>query len=87
MRVCGRTKATLVQAVSTGSAAAAHPVTNEAFRKWYDLRTADRDELFLTAYDDRNDVFKIEDLDRLREYSTVLAFPGEAEAIREVLTA
>jgi hypothetical protein len=86
MRVHGRSTTTLVQTLSTGHRSSAHNMANEAFSRWYDLGPA-RDEVFLTAWDESNDVFKLEDLDRLADLSIVFPFPSQARGISEVLSA
>lgn len=73
-----------VLALSTGSRSVAHTTSNEAFSRWYDLR--ERAEQRVTLFDDRNDVFRDEDLRRLRDFSQVVPF-SEHQTVRDLLTA
>ena len=47
-------------------------MSNEIFRKWYDLKSLGRMQDRITIFNDEFDVYKEEDLKRLRDFSTVL---------------
>jgi hypothetical protein len=86
-RVRGRHLVSLVQTLSTANSNAAHGLSNEVFRKWYDLKTYSADHQLLTIYDTTNDVFRLDDLNRLGTLSTVLGFPAEQDSIQTALAA
>jgi len=71
-------------ALSSGNAAQAHAASNEIFRRWYDLSA--RTEQKVTNFDDRYDVYRDEDLARLRDLSDVVALSDKI-AIRDLLAA
>lgn len=71
-------------ALSSGNAAQAHAASNEIFRRWYDLSA--RTEQRVTIFDDRYDVYRDEDLARLRDLSDVVALSDKI-AIRDLLAA
>ena len=56
------------------------------FRKWFDLDMPNRSEERVTVFDDRHDVYRDEDLRRLREKSTVIAL-SDRVALADVLKA
>ncbi|MBI4569175.1 MAG: DUF1828 domain-containing protein [Planctomycetes bacterium] len=64
----------------------AHVLANELFRKWYDLARAKVRDQRVTVFDDRVDVYRAEDLDRLRDYSTVVGL-SEKPMLIELLAA
>lgn len=70
--------------LSSGNAAQAHSASNEIFRRWYDLSA--RNEQKVTIFDDRYDVYRDEDLARLRDLSDVVAL-SDKTAIRDLLAA
>lgn len=86
-RIKGRATSSLVLTLSTANATAAHGLCNEVFRRWYDLEHHRSEHLFLTAYDTTTDVFREDDLHRLRDVSAVLGFPAEADAMHEAIAA
>jgi len=69
---------------ASGNASQAHTVSNEIFRRWYDL--AERPEQRVTLFDDRYDVYRAEDMKRLSNYSEVIAL-SERRAVVELLAA
>lgn len=75
-RIQGPRVNSLVQTLSTGNQAFAHNIANEVFRKWYDLRP-NADSQKITLIDTTNNIFRGEDIDRLRAESTVFAFPEQ----------
>ena len=86
-RTRGRKIESLLLTLSTANAAAAHGLANEVFRKWHDLEPHKASHQFLTIYDSTNDVFRDDDLARISEQSTLLAFPAQQEAIRDAIAA
>jgi hypothetical protein len=86
-RVKGTHIESLVLTLATGSSAASHPLSNEVFRKWHDLEGLKTSHQFLSVFDSRTNVFREEDLARLNDVSTVLAFPAQEDAIRSALAA
>ncbi|HEY8668279.1 MAG TPA: DUF1828 domain-containing protein [Tepidisphaeraceae bacterium] len=85
--VQGRRTKSLVQTLSTGNSAAAHGLSNEIFRRWYDLNQYHQTHQFLTIYDASNDVFREDDLLRLGTLSQVFAFPADPESIKLAMAA
>ncbi len=83
--VIGRRLPSLVQTVSSASSASAHPVANEVFRKWYDLSQLRQTHNLVSIYESRNNVFRDDDITRLSDVSTVLAFPEQQDQIGAVL--
>lgn len=70
----------------SGSTSQAHTLANEIFRRWYDLDSPGRSEQRVTVYDDRQDVYREEDLLRLRDLSDVVAL-SDRQAMRDLLAA
>lgn len=85
--VQGQVTKSLILTLSTQNAAAAHGLCNEVFRKWYDLSDHRQSHLFVTAFDTTTDVFRHDDLSRIRDVSSVLGFPAEVDALQEMLAA
>ena len=75
----------LLLALSTANAAAAHAVANEALRKWYSLVDLKDRYQFMTLFDSRNDAFREDDVERLGSLSIALAFPAEQDLILSAL--
>lgn len=80
-----RTKSAIL-GLSSGHPSKAHSVANEIFRRWYDLDIPERSEQKVTIFDDRVDVYRPEDLERLEELSRVVAL-SERTTIRDLLAA
>jgi hypothetical protein len=57
---------------SSANSSQAHVQANEIFRRWYDLDIPSRKEQRVTVFDDRYDVYRDEDLRRLRDKSEVV---------------
>lgn len=66
------------------SAHQAHVASLEAFRKWYDL--GDRNEPRVTVFDDRVDVYRTEDLERIRGQSDLIGI-SDTRTLLELLAA
>jgi Domain of unknown function DUF1828 len=77
----------LVQTLSTSNQYAAHGLANEVFRRWYDI--ANQRALFqcVTIYDTNNNVFRDDDLARIRNVSEVIGFPAEHGRLQLALAA
>lgn len=60
--------------LSTGNTGTAKTISNEILRKWIDMQRLGRNHNRVTVFDDRYDVYKKEDLDRLGNFSTVIPF-------------
>jgi hypothetical protein len=73
-------------ALASGSTSQAHVVANEIFRRWYDLDVPARAVNRVTVFDDRFDVYREEDLRRLRDVSDVIAI-SDRQTLKDVLAA
>ncbi|MBK6516468.1 MAG: DUF1828 domain-containing protein [Polyangiaceae bacterium] len=71
--VKGAHSSSAILGLASGNASQAHTLANEIFRRWYDLNIPGRSETRVTVFDDRVDVYKAEDLNRLRDLSEVIA--------------
>jgi len=85
-QVWGNHKASLVMALGTGTSSVAHARANEVFRTWYDLSLPERTEAKVTIFDDSLDVFREEDLARLKDFSDLVPL-SDRQAIRDLLAA
>ncbi len=85
--VRGKSVSSLVQTLSTANSAAAHNLSNEVFRRWYDLSNHRPKNQFVTVYDTNTDYFRDEDLKRIATLSSIFGFPAEEDQIREALAA
>jgi hypothetical protein len=83
----GRSMQSLVQILSTANQSAAHTLSNEAFTHWYDITPVRPQYQCLTVFDTRNNVFRDEDLRRLRTVSDVVGFPAETNRLNVALLA
>jgi hypothetical protein len=72
--------------MGTGNTSVAHTRANEIFRSWYDLDLPERTETRVTIFDDNQDVYREEDLSRLRDFSDLLPL-SDRRAIRDLLAA
>lgn len=70
----GRSTKSAILTLSSGNASQAHIAATEIFSRWYDLDIPTRDEQRVTLYDDRVDVYRKYDLERLRDLSQLVAF-------------
>ncbi len=82
----GRRTRSFVLTLASQNPSAAHSISNEIFRKWYDLDVPERPEQRVTVFDDRSSAYRDEDLKRLEGISTVLPF-SDRNAVRDVLAA
>jgi hypothetical protein len=86
-QITGKRILTLIQTLSTASSAASHPLSNEVFRKWYDLENVKPRYQFLTVYDSNTDVFRSDDIARIEGVSSVFGFPAQEEQFLEAIAA
>lgn len=84
-RVRGKKTVSLVKTLSTGNANAAHGLSNEVFRCWFDLSNYRAQHQLITVYDTNNDVFREDDLKRLATLSSLVGFPAEQDQLRVAL--
>jgi len=71
-------------AKADGSPNAVSSSTDRRFRRWYDLDVPERREQKVTVFDDRFDVYRDEDLNRLRDLSDVVAL-SDRQTLRDLL--
>jgi hypothetical protein len=72
---------------SSGNTSQAHVVANEIFRKWFDLNdSSGRSEGRITVFDDRYDVYRSDDMNRLRDCSHLVAL-SDRQAIMDAIAA
>ena len=72
--------------LSSGNSSAAHVASNEVFRRWYDLDVPHRSEQRVTVFDDSLDVYRDEDLQRLRGVSDVVPL-SDRQTLLDLLAA
>ena len=82
----GRQITSALLAWSSGSSSQAHVQANEIFRRWYDLDVPTRSEQRVTVLDDRYDVYREEDLCRLRDLSDIVAL-SDRQTMHDLLAA
>lgn len=75
-----------VLALASGNSSQAHVAANEIFGRWYDLDVPERAEHRVTVFDDRFDVYREDDLRRLRNLSDVVAL-SDRQAMKDLLAA
>lgn len=84
--VQGASVTSALLALSSGNASQAHVVANEIFRKWYDLDVPGRFEHRVTVFDDRFNVYRDDDMRRLRDLSDVVAL-SDRQTMKDLLAA
>lgn len=82
--VHGRRDSLLLTLAPGHSAHQAHVAANEIFSRWYDL--GERKEQRVTVFDDRSDVYRPDDLARIRDKSDLVGL-SETRALQELLLA
>jgi hypothetical protein len=75
----------LILILSTSNSVSAHQVANEAFRKWFDISDKRSAYEFITVYNSDNNFFKEDDLDRIKEFSSLISFPAEIQSLAEAI--
>jgi len=84
--VTGRRTQSALLTLASANTSQAHVIANEIFRKWYDLDTPARTEQRVTVFDDRQDTYRDEDLDRLRGMSDVIAL-SDRQTLQDLVAA
>jgi Domain of unknown function DUF1828 len=84
--VHGQRTSSALLTLASGSASQAHVAANEIFRRWYDLNSPERGEQRITVLDDRHDVYRDDDIARLKDLSDVVAF-SDRQTLRDLLAA
>jgi hypothetical protein len=79
--VAGRRNKSAVLTLAAQYTASAHSSANEVFRKLYDLDTPMRSEQRVTVYDDRYDVYRSDDLDRIRDLSELVPLSAQRDVV------
>lgn len=79
--VQGRHAQSAVLTWSSANTSQAHIAANEVFRRWWDLDIPNRKEQRVTVFDDRYDVYRDDDLMRLRNLSDVVGLSDRAALI------
>lgn len=79
--VKGRRRESAVLTLGAQSTGTAHTAANEVFRKHYDLDTPRRGEQRVTIYDDNYDVYRPDDLDRLRGVSELVPLSARQDVV------
>lgn len=79
--VAGRRQKSAVLTLAAQYSGSAHSSANEVFRKLYDLDTPARSEQRVTIYDDRYDVYRGEDLHRIRDLSELVALSARQDVV------
>lgn len=82
----GRSAKSAILTLSSGNPSQAHVAANEVFRRFYDLDIPTRQEQRITVFDDRTDVYKSEDIQRLRNVSQLVAF-SDRQTLRDLIAA
>ncbi len=77
----GRRRQSAVLTLAAPSTTGAHTAANEVFRKHWDLDTPQRGEQRVTVYDDRIDVYRTEDLDRLRDVCELVPLSARQDIV------
>jgi hypothetical protein len=84
--VHGATTTSAILTLASGNRSQAHALSNEIFSRWYDLDMPQRQEQRVTVFDDRVDVYRDEDLRRLKDVSDVVAL-SDRRTLRDLLAA
>ena len=77
---------TALLGLSSGNSSQAHVAANEVFRRWYDLDVPGRDEQRVTVFDDSVDVYRSDDIKRIRDLSDVVAL-SDRQALYDLIAA
>jgi len=80
------TKTSAILALSAMHSASAHTSATEIFSRWYDISSAGRTEQRVTIFDDRKNVYRDDDLNRLSDLSTVIPM-SDRRAFQEIVAA
>lgn len=77
----GRRQRSAVLTLAAQYPGSAHGSANEVFRKLYDLDTPARQEQRVTVYDDRYDVYRVEDLERIKDLSELVPLSARQDVV------
>jgi hypothetical protein len=78
----------LLKTVSTGGASAnIHPQLAEAFCRWTDLKESRPQDRLITVIDDKEQIKRHDDVDRLKTISQVVHFPREQKKLAKLVSA
>jgi hypothetical protein len=83
--VHGRSSSSALLTLSSGNSSAAHQASNEILRKWTDL-VQTNEHSRVTIFDDQKDIYRDDDLQRLRSFSTVVPF-SDRESLQTLIAA
>jgi hypothetical protein len=86
-RVRGPQKTSLIRALSTGNPASAHAIMNETLACWVDLELYRANHQFVTVIDDRENIYRQADLERIAAFSNLVGFPSQQEQLKNLLAA
>lgn len=79
--VAGRRQKSAVLTLAAQYPGSAHSSANEVFRKLYDLDAPERSEQRVTVYDDRYDVYRDDDLRRIRDLSELVPLSAQQDVV------
>ncbi len=79
--VSGRRQKSAVLTLGAQYTASAHTSANEVFRKLYDLDMPTRPEQRVCVYDDRYDVYRSDDLKRIRDVSELIPLSARQDVV------
>lgn len=82
----GQRHQSAVLTLASGNASQAHVQANEVFRKWHDLDSPDRHEQRVTIFDDSSNVYREDDMKRLKEMSDLVAL-SDKQTVVDLLAA
>ncbi len=72
--------------LSSSNSQSAHTISNEIFTRWFDLEQNHRTEQRVTIFDDRRDVYRDDDLDRLSTISTLVPM-SDRQGLQTIIAA
>jgi Domain of unknown function DUF1828 len=82
----GRSAKSAILTLSSGNTSQAHLAANEIFQRWFSLDIPQRSEQRITILDDRTDVYRSDDIQRLRALSQLVAF-SDRQTLGDLLAA
>ena len=86
--VFGRERKSYICVLASLTPSAAHTSATETFRKWYDIADSEKDSHeLITVYNSTSISHKRADLDRLRNFSKIFAYPSEQDLLKAALAA
>lgn len=82
----GKSRSSAILTLASGNSSQASARATEIFKRWYDLETPASIDQRVTVFDDRVDVYRDEDLQRLGQYSDLVAL-SDAQKLRDLVAA